>query len=80
MTEELNEEKSSGTGKVLSLPKRIAEFVREIVSELRRVVWPTRSQVVTYSGVVLVFVIVLAIIVNVIDIVVGQGVLAIFGE
>ena len=80
MTEELNEENSSGTGKVLSLPKRIAEFVREIVSELRRVVWPTRSQVVTYSGVVLVFVIVLAIIVNVIDIVVGQGVLAIFGE
>lgn len=74
-----NEEKSSADKK-LSLPKRISEFVRETVSELRRVVWPTRTQVVTYSAVVLVFVVVLSIIVNVMDIVVGQGVLALFGE
>lgn len=74
-----NEENSSADKK-LSLPKRISEFVRETVSELRRVVWPTRTQVVTYSAVVLVFVVVLSIIVNVMDIVVGQGVLALFGE
>ena len=73
-------EESSSADKKLSLPKRIAEFVRETVSELRRVVWPTRTQVVTYSAVVLVFVVVLSIIVNVMDIVVGQGVLALFGE
>jgi preprotein translocase subunit SecE len=78
---EQHEEKSSAKdAKLTSLPKRIAEFVRETVSELRRVVWPTRSQVVTYSTVVLVFVVVLSIIVNIFDVVIGQGVLALFGE
>lgn len=63
-----------------SLPTRIAEFFRETVSELRRVVWPTRKQVMTYTVVVVVFVAVLAVVVNVIDLGVGQVVLRIFGN
>jgi preprotein translocase subunit SecE len=55
------------------------EFVRETISELRRVVWPTRKQVVTYTIVVLVFVVVMSLFVSAIDLLVGRGVLRIFG-
>ena len=54
-------------------------FVRQIASELRKVIWPTRKELVTYSIVVLVFVFIMAAIVSVIDFAAGQGVLAIFG-
>ena len=35
---------------------RIALFYRQVVSELTKVVWPTRNQLTTYTAVVLVFV------------------------
>lgn len=54
-------------------------FVRQVIVELRRVVWPTRKQVTTYTGVVLVFVTVLSIIVAIMDFVFGKGILALFG-
>ena len=54
-------------------------FVRQVVVELRRVVWPTRKQVTTYTGVVLAFVTVLSLIVALMDFVFGKGILAIFG-
>ena len=37
-------------------------FYRQVVAELRKVVWPTRPQVVNYFFVVLVFVLTLAIV------------------
>ncbi|MEY4322921.1 MAG: hypothetical protein RL410_702 [Actinomycetota bacterium] len=58
----------------------IAQFVRESVSELRRVVWPTRKQVVTYTIVVVVFVIFMSLLVSAVDLLVGRGVLVIFGK
>ena len=58
---------------------RVRLFVRQVVVELRRVVWPTRKQVTTYTGVVLVFVTVLSLIVAVMDFIFGKGILAIFG-
>ena len=54
-------------------------FVRQVIVELRRVVWPTRKQVTTYTGVVLVFVTALALIVSVLDFIFGRVILAIFG-
>jgi len=66
--------------RISSLPSLIREFVRESVSELRRVVWPTRKQVVTYTAVVLVFVIFMSLLVSAIDLVAGRGVLFIFGK
>ena len=54
-------------------------FVRQVIVELRRVVWPTRKQVTTYTGVVLVFVTVLSLIVAVLDFIFGRVILAIFG-
>lgn len=53
-------------------------FYRECVAELRKVVWPTRRQVVTYTSVVLVFVLVLIGIVTGLDFAFGKGVLQIF--
>ena len=38
----------------MSVPGRVAEFVREIRSELRQVAWPTRAEVVNSSTVVLI--------------------------
>jgi preprotein translocase subunit SecE len=35
---------------------RLLRFLREVVAELRKVIWPTRKQEVTYTVVVLVFV------------------------
>jgi preprotein translocase subunit SecE len=35
---------------------RLARFLREVVAELRKVIWPTRKQLITYTSVVLVFV------------------------
>ncbi|MFD4573805.1 preprotein translocase subunit SecE [Streptomyces sp. NPDC058417] len=47
--------------------KRLALFYRQIVAELRKVVWPTRGQLSTYTTVVIVFVIVMIGLVTVID-------------
>ena len=40
----------------LGLFGRIGLYYRQIISELRKVVWPTRNQLTTYTAVVLVFV------------------------
>ena len=61
------------------LVARTRLFVRQVVVELRRVVWPTRKQVTTYTGVVLAFVTALSLIVALMDFVFGKGILAIFG-
>ncbi len=58
---------------------RIGLFVRQVIAELRKVVWPTRSQLITYTSVVLVFVLALMAIVGVFDILVSQIVLKVFG-
>jgi len=46
-------------------------FVRQVVAELRKVVWPTRDQMVTYWVVVLVFVLFMIAFVSLIDL--GAG-------
>ena len=65
-------------GKV-SLASRFVRFLREVVAELRKVIWPTRKQVVTYTIVVLVFVSFMVALVSLLDWVFGQGVLFLFG-
>ena len=53
-------------------------FYRECVAELRKVVWPTRRQLVTYTTVVLIFVLILIGIVTGLDTLFGKAVLWIF--
>ena len=58
---------------------RLALFYRQVVAELRKVIWPTRKELITYTTVVLVFVTVVTTIVAVVDLVVAKGVLKVFG-
>ena len=58
---------------------RIALFVRQVVGELKKVVRPTRSELVTYTGVVLVFVVIVMAFVTVVDLGVGRATFWIFG-
>ena len=53
-------------------------FYRQVVAELRKVVWPTQEQLVTYFLVVMVFVIVMMAIVSALDLGFGKLVFAIF--
>lgn len=62
-----------------SLLSRLSRFIREVVAELRKVIWPTRRQMVTYTLVVLVFVSVMVAYVAGLDYVFAQGVLFLFG-
>jgi preprotein translocase subunit SecE len=52
----------------------IPTFYRQVVAELRKVVWPTQEQLVTYFTVVMVFVLVMMAIVSGLDL--GFGKLA----
>jgi preprotein translocase subunit SecE len=54
-------------------------FYRQVVAELRKVVWPTQQQLVTYFIVVLVFVLALIAYVSVLDVAFGRAVFALFG-
>ena len=62
-----------------SLPSRLIRFLREVVAELRKVIWPTRRQLVTYTIVVLVFVSFMVALVALLDLVFAQGVNFLFG-
>ncbi|GIE96141.1 preprotein translocase subunit SecE [Paractinoplanes rishiriensis] len=58
---------------------RIGGFVREVVGELRKVIWPTRKELLTYTTIVIVFVTVMTAIVAGLDYAFGKGVLWAFG-
>ncbi|KAA1419443.1 preprotein translocase subunit SecE [Nocardioides humilatus] len=53
-------------------------FYRQVVAELRKVVWPTREQLSTYFFVVLAFVLVMITIVSLLDLGLGKLVFAVF--
>ena len=53
-------------------------FLRQVVAELRKVVWPTQEQLITYFIVVLVFVTVVMGIVSLLDLAFGKLVFAVF--
>jgi preprotein translocase subunit SecE len=56
-----------------------ATFYRQVVAELRKVVWPTQQQLITYFIVVMVFVIVLMTVVSLLDLGFGHLVFKVFG-
>ncbi len=58
---------------------RVLLFFRQVIAELRKVVWPTREQLATYTLVVMVFVIIMALLVSVFDLGFTKIVLQIFG-
>jgi len=58
---------------------RLALFYRQVVAELRKVVWPTRNQLSTYTSVVIVFVVIMIGFVAVIDYGFSQAMKYVFG-
>ena len=58
---------------------RISLFPRQVGGELRKVVWPTKEQLGTYTVVVIVFVTILAILVSALDLAFAKLMLLVFG-
>ncbi|GGV09364.1 MULTISPECIES: preprotein translocase subunit SecE [Kitasatospora] len=52
-------EKKSGKRAKKGVFARLALFYRQIIAELRKVVWPSRSDLINYTTVVVVFVVVI---------------------
>ena len=60
-------------------PARLMRFLREVVSELTKVIWPSRRELVVYTTVVLVFVSFMVAVVSLLDMGLGRAVLTVFG-
>jgi len=58
---------------------RLALFFRQVVAELRKVVRPTRNELITYTSVCMVFVVVVMAYVAGLDVGLGALVVRVFG-
>jgi preprotein translocase subunit SecE len=59
---------------------RVGRFIREVVAELRKVIWPTRKDLLTYTTVVVVFIAVMTSIIVVLDLAFARAMLWVFGN
>ncbi|TQN41318.1 preprotein translocase subunit SecE [Blastococcus colisei] len=59
--------------------RSLARFLREVVAELRKVIWPGRRELITYTTVVIIFVAFVVALVAGLDLLFAQGVIAVFG-
>ena len=59
---------------------RLALFLRQVVGELKKVVTPTRKELLSYTAVVLVFVIIMMALVSGLDLLFGYLVAYVFGD
>jgi preprotein translocase subunit SecE len=72
----------SGGGRGAKRPglfERIAVYNRQVVAELRKVIWPTRNELVTYTIVSVVFVTAMVLLISLYDFAFTKAVLGIFG-
>ena len=67
------------TEEKLGIFARVGLYYRQVVNELKEVVWPTRNMLTTYTAVVLVFVSFIIAVVSVIDLVLTKVVFWVFG-
>ena len=58
---------------------RLVRFLREVVAELTKVIWPTRTDLITYTIVVIIFVAIMIAIVAGLDLGFARAVVAVFG-
>jgi preprotein translocase subunit SecE len=59
---------------------RTRYFILDVISELKKVVWPTQRQLINYTIIVLVFVVIVALIIAALDFTFTQITLRIFGN
>ena len=55
------------------------QFLQQVRSEAKKVVWPTRSELGTYTMVVIAFVVIVMAFITVVDVGVGQLTFWVFG-
>ena len=61
-------ERRSGSGSAAKRDRTSpALFIRQVAAELRKVIWPTRNELVTYTTAALAFVIIMSVIVLSLD-------------
>ena len=78
-SDEVVDEVHQVTEEKLNIFGRIGLFYRQVVAELKRVVWPTREQLTTYTGVVIVFVAFIIAVVSIFDVALTKLVFWVFG-
>ncbi len=78
-TDAVSDRESRGRKDKGSVFSRLALFIRQVVAELRKVIWPTRKELIAYTTVVVIFVLIMAGIIAGYDFVFTRGVLLIFG-
>ena len=66
-------------GGLSGLLGRLGLYYRQVIAELRKVIWPTRKELITYTAVVLVFVTVMISIVSGLDYGFSKLILKVFG-
>ncbi|MET4049672.1 MULTISPECIES: preprotein translocase subunit SecE [unclassified Rhodococcus (in: high G+C Gram-positive bacteria)] len=65
--------------KRMNIFKRLRKFLREVIAELRKVIWPNRKQMVTYTSVVLAFVVFMVAFISGSDLAFIKGIGWLFG-
>ncbi|MFI0356216.1 preprotein translocase subunit SecE [Actinomadura sp. 9N407] len=71
--------KDEGKGKPARKRTSPVLFVRQVVAELRKVIWPSRRELITYTLVSLVFVLIMIAIVSGLDFGLQKIVFLVFG-
>lgn len=62
-----------------NLPARISLYIRQVIAELRKVIWPNRKELTTYTTAVLAFVLVMIALLSILDYGFGRLVFWVFG-
>ncbi len=57
----------------------VINYLREVIGELRKVIWPNRKQMITYTMVVLVFLAFMVTLIGLVDLGVAKVVMMVFG-
>ncbi|MFO7154341.1 MAG: preprotein translocase subunit SecE [Caldicoprobacter oshimai] len=52
--------------------KRIAKYFRDVISEVKKVSWPDRKELVNATIAAIVFIVIFAIVVGIVDLILGQ--------
>ncbi len=52
---------------ITAIPKRAWNAIQNTIAELKKVTWPTRKDLINYTTIVLVFMVVMAIVVGLLD-------------
>jgi preprotein translocase subunit SecE len=83
--DEKNQNDGSSSRKVGTRKKsgpftNVVLFIRQIINELKKVVTPTKDELIEYTIVVLVFVLVIMVFITGVDFAIGKGIMALFAK